>query len=159
MAGNNGKKLSDEERREIVYKRLVELESTKDLAEEYGVSQRTIQAIMNDIPTLEAVSARVRAARLRAIIKAESASEEAVDTQIDLMRKDYERESNMFLKQNAARDLMDRANIRSDKGAENNSINIVFASGSMPEVNMPDASTGNQEAAGTEEHSDVTGDA
>ena len=69
---------------------------------------------------------------------------EAADTQIELMHGDYE-DQYKYLKQNAARDLLDRGGVRVEK-EEKPDVNITldFGEGGSFDLGVPDHSMDNE---------------
>lgn len=107
-------KLTEQQKDEIIEKFFEDGVRQVDLAKEYGVAQSTISHVINDGAMLEKMLKRTTANRVRAQIRVNRHLEEAVDTQIELMRGEYE-DQYKFLKQNAARDILDRGGVRMEK--------------------------------------------
>ena len=86
---------------------------------------------------------RTLSSRVRAQMRINKHLEEAVDTQIDLMRGDYE-DQYKYIKQNAARDILDRGGVRMDK-EENHETRVVIDFGSTGGLTLgvPDHSMDN----------------
>lgn len=154
MAGKKGtvpknKKIMDDQRAEICRLFYDEGWKQKDLSAKFGVSQGTISDIVNHPDCLVKMLKRTTAEKVRAQIKINHHLLEAADTQIELMRGTYE-DQYKYLKQNAARDILDRGGVRAEK-EENNEmqINVSIGGGAMV-LGTPDHSRDNDEDAGEE---------
>lgn len=108
------KKLTDEIKDEIVHLYFEENWKQVDLAKKFGVAQGRISDTVNDPKVLSKMLSRTTANRVRAQMRINRHLEEAVDTQIGLMQADYE-DQYKYLKQNAARDILDRGGVRVEK--------------------------------------------
>ena len=108
------KKLTDEIKKEIVRLYFEENWKQVDLAKKFGVVQGRISDTVNDPKVLSKMLSRTTANRVRAQMRINRHLEEAVDTQIELMQADYE-DQYKYLKQNAARDILDRGGVRVEK--------------------------------------------
>lgn len=111
---SNIKKLTDEMKDEIVHLYFEEDARQVDLAKKYNVTQGVISGVVNDPKVLSKMLSRTTANRVRAQMRINRHLEEAVDTQIELMQADYE-DQYKYLKQNAARDILDRGGVRVEK--------------------------------------------
>lgn len=110
----NNKKLTDEMKDEIVHLYFEEDWRQVDLAKKFSVTQGVISGVVNDPKVLSKMLSRTTANRVRAQMRINRHLEEAVDTQIDLMKADYD-DQYKYLKQNAARDILDRGGVRVEK--------------------------------------------
>lgn len=138
----HNKKLTDEQREEVCRLFYDEGWIQKNLAEEFGVSQSTISDIVNHPDNLTKMLKRTTAEKVRAQIKINHHLLEAADTQIALMRGNYE-DQYKYLKQNAARDILDRGGVRADKEESNElNVNVSIGGGAMT-LGVPDHSRDN----------------
>lgn len=136
------KKLSDEQREEIVHRYIesradpfaVPITQTQ-LAEEYGVGQATISRIIADSGVIERVRRRTKASVALAQAIAEEAAAHAmratVESAFKLREEKYE-----YINQGDRRDILDRAGVRA-ASEEKPEVNITFNGGSVP-IGVPD---------------------
>lgn len=144
------KKIPDEQREEICRLFYDEDWKQKDLAKEFGVSQSTISDIVNHPDNLTKMLKRTTAEKVRAQIKINHHLLEAANTQIELMRGNYE-DQYKYLKQNAARDILDRGGVRAEKEEKPEvRITMDFGDSGSFDLGVPDHSGDNADS-GTDE--------
>ena len=107
-------KITEQQREEIIEKFYSGQMKQKDIAKEYGLTQSGVSRIVNDVDAMTKMLRATTAERVRAQIRINNHLMEAVNTQIDLMRGQYE-DHHKYLKQNAARDILDRGGVRAEK--------------------------------------------
>lgn len=110
----NKRKLTDEQIDEIVRRFYDEGAKQADLAKEFGVAQCTISVYVNTPEKMERFIKHSTAHKVRAQLMINRSLEEAVETQLGLMRGAYE-DQYKYLSQNAARDILDRGGVRAEK--------------------------------------------
>ena len=137
MAGKRlEERLTDEQRTEIAHKYIdsradpyAEPLTQEDLAEEYGVSRRTIGYVLQDSAVLERVRRRTRSDVLVAQAIAERAAaqimRETVQSAFKLRDEKYE-----YINQSDRRDILDRAGVRVEK-KESADVNVTFRTGGI----------------------------
>lgn len=139
----HNKRLTNEQREEVCRLFYDEGWIQKRLAEEFGVSQSTISDIVNHPDNLTKMLKRTTAEKVRAQIKINHHLLEAADTQIELMRGNYE-DQYKYLKQNAARDILDRGGVRADKDEKPEvRITMDFGDAGSFDLGVPDHSEDN----------------
>lgn len=95
------------------------------IAKEFGITPQTVSKHINKESILEEFDKRRRAHTIRAKIRLAAATERAVEVQAAYL--DMELPINLeYLRQNAARDILDRAGIKAEAGEMNNTIEVVF---------------------------------
>ena len=141
----HNKKITDEQAEEICRLFYDEEMRQVDIAERMGVSQTTVSETVNHPDRLAKMLKRTTAERVRAQIKINHHLLEAADTQIELMRGTYE-DQYKYLKQNAARDILDRGGVRAEKD-EGNEMQINVSIGGAMVLGTPDHSRDNDEDA------------
>lgn len=145
--GQFEKLLPPEIRAEIADAYYLENKKQSDIAKEYGVNQSTISRIINDVEVMQSVLKATTASKIRALVRVHQHLDEAVDTQIELMRGQYE-DQYKYLKQNAARDLLDRGGVRTEKEEHAETRVVVdFGGASSLTLGVPDHSKDNEEDA------------
>lgn len=129
-------RLTDEQRVEIA-KRYVDSRADpfaipatqQELADEYGVCQKTISNVLADSGILEKVRRRTKADVLLAQAIAERASaqimRETVQSAFKLRDEKYE-----YINQSDRRDILDRAGVRVEK-KESADVNVTFRTGGI----------------------------
>lgn len=138
MAGKKvEERLTDEQRDEIV-RRYIESRADPDaepltqavLAQEYGVSRRTIGNVLIDSGVLERALRRTRSDVMVAQAIAEAAAarvmRETVKSAFKMRNEKYE-----YITQGDRRDILDRAGVRATK-EEKQEVNITFNGGGVP---------------------------
>ena len=136
-------KITEQQREEIIEKFYSGQMKQKDIAKEYGLTQSGVSRIVNDVDAMTKMLRATTAERVRAQIRINNHLTEAVNTQIDLMRGQYE-DQYKYLKQNAARDILDRGGVRAEKeeSAETRVI-VDFGSAGGLTLGVPDHSMDN----------------
>lgn len=125
-------RLSEERKKKVLLAYFEEEKEPEEIAEEMGISQRTVRNVLSDREMLEPYRKRSEAAKLRAQICVNESAEEAARRQAALMRAGEASES---VTQRAAKDILDRAGVRVPK-EEKKDIRITFTAG-MPKLGMP----------------------
>lgn len=96
-----------------------------EIAKQFGISPQTVSKHLNKEDILEEFDKRRKAQTLRAKIKLAAATERAVEVQAAYL--DMELPINLeYLRQNAARDILDRAGVKTEAGEMGNSIEVIF---------------------------------
>ena len=114
-----------------------------EIAKQFGITPQTVSKILNKDAILDTYDKRRRAHTLRAKILLAAATEKAVEVQRGYL--DMELPINLeYLRQNAARDILDRSGVKTEATNEDNNIVISFAT--HWDVGMPDSSTIEEEA-------------
>lgn len=141
--GQFEKLLPPDIRAEIADAYYLENKTQKEIAKQYHVNQSTISRIINDVEVMQSVLKATTASKIRALVRVHQHLDEAVDTQIELMRGQYE-DQYKYLKQNAARDILDRGGVRAEKeeSAETRVI-VDFGSAGGLTLGVPDHSMDN----------------
>ena len=144
--GQFEKLLPPDIRAEIADAYYLENKTQKEIARQYHVNQSTISRIINDVEVMQSVLKATTASKIRALVRVHQHLDEAVDTQIELMRGQYE-DQYKYLKQNAARDILDRGGVRAEKeeSAETRVI-VDFGSAGGLTLGVPDHTKDNEEA-------------
>lgn len=144
--GQFEKLLPPDIRAEIADAYYLENKTQKEIAKQYHVNQSTISRIINDVEVMQSVLKATTASKIRALVRVHQHLDEAVDTQIELMRGQYE-DQYKYLKQNAARDILDRGGVRAEKeeSAETRVI-VDFGSTGGLTLGVPDHTKDNEEA-------------
>ena len=142
-------RITPEQKDEIVRLFYDEGWKQKHIAEKYGIQQSKVSDIVNTPECLMRMLKRTTAEKVRAQMKINHHLLEAADTQIELMRGTYE-DQYKYLKQNAARDILDRGGVRAEKdeGSEMQ-INVNIGGGGLV-LGTPDHSRDNDEDVGEE---------
>ena len=110
-----------------------------DIAKKYGVSNSTISRVVNKVEHMNAFLKKTTASKVRAQCRINRALDEAVNTQLALMRGQYD-DQYKYLSQNAARDILDRGGVRAEKEEGNEmQVNVTFG-GSGMKLGVPDHS-------------------
>lgn len=150
-------KLTEKQRDEI-FKRAVDGETVRALAEEFGVSTSTVQRIKYDKKRLEKAEkvsdARMRFLRLR-IQKAAMKGVEKEHEILDIEVEDGAKQVGLLnIQHQVAASMMDRAGLKAAATAENR-LNITFGGGDL-EAGMPDEvrSQGAEEGDAADSHGD-----
>ena len=129
------RKLTDEQRREVVRRYVEDYESVADLAEEYGVSTMTIRRILCETENADKIKALKEARLAQAQLRILEQVPIALDRNEEILETNYD-PAFQYLWQNAIRDTLDRAGIKAPKEEERD-INITFTGGGF-DVNMPE---------------------
>lgn len=129
------KKLTDEQRREVVHKYVEEYETVTELAKEYDVNRSTIYRILGDEEHAGRIKALADARLAQAKIRILEQVPAALDRNEEILNTNYD-PAFQYLWQNAIRDTLDRAGIKAQK-EEKQDINITFAGGGF-DVGMPE---------------------
>ncbi|MBQ8619729.1 MAG: hypothetical protein IJ418_19780 [Clostridia bacterium] len=117
-----------------------------DIAKKYGVSSSTICRIVNRIEYMTEFLKKTTASKVRAQCRINRALDEAVDTQLGLMRGKYE-DQYKYLSQNAARDILDRGGVRAEKEDKAEvRITMDFGEKGSFDLGVPDHSMDNMES-------------
>lgn len=125
-------RLSEEKKKKVLEAYFEEEKEPEEIAEQMGLSERTVRNVLSDREMLEPYRRRSEAAKLRAQICVNETAEEAVRKQAELMRGG---DATDTVTQRAAMDILDRAGVRVPK-EEKKDITITFAAG-MPKLGMP----------------------
>lgn len=129
------RKLTDEQRREVVRRYVEEYETVSELAREYGVDRATIYRVLGaeeHAGRIKALSdARLAQAKIRILEQVPA----ALDRNEEILNTNYD-PAFQYLWQNAIRDTLDRAGVKATKD-EKQDISISFAGGGF-DVNMPE---------------------
>ena len=125
-------RMSQERKQKVLSAYFEEEKEPEEIAQELGISPRTVRSLLSDREMLEPYRRRSEAAKLRAQICVNESAEEAARKQAELMRAGEASES---VTQRAAKDILDRAGVRVAK-EDKKEITITFASG-MPLLGMP----------------------
>ena len=137
------RKITDEQREEVCRLFYDEGWKQKDIQAHMGIGQSTISEIVNHPDNLTKMLKRTTADKVRAQIKINHHLLEAADTQIELMRGDYE-DQYKYLKQNAARDILDRGGVRAEKEEKPDvRITMDFGDSGSFDLGVPDHSMDN----------------
>lgn len=125
-------KLTDTQRKEI-FDGYVMLETIAErrayearAAQEYGVSASTIYRITHDPVRVKAYLERLHYVHDMAMGKIMESQLDAVKTQLDLMRNDKLPVNLWYLRQNAAKDILNRAGLKDQGEAQDGEIRITF---------------------------------
>lgn len=129
------KKLTDEQRKEVVRRYVEEYETVTRLAEDYEVGRTTIYRILSEEKNADTIRALTEARLAQARIRILEQVPAALDRNEEILNTDYD-PAFQYLWQNAIRDTLDRAGIKAPKDEEKE-ISISFAGGGF-DVNMPD---------------------
>ena len=96
-----------------------------EIAEQFGITPQTVSKHLNKEDILEEFDKRRKAQTLRAKIKLAAATERAVEVQATYL--DMDLPINLeYLRQNAARDILDRSGVKIDPTNDNNNVVITF---------------------------------
>ena len=138
------KRFTEDEENEVCRLFFEEHMQQKEIAKLMGCSQSTVSVIVNKPERIASLLKTMTAERVRAQMKINAHLLEAADTQIELMHGDYE-DQYKYLKQNAARDLLDRGGVRVEK-EEKPDVNITldFGEGGSFDLGVPDHSMDNE---------------
>lgn len=152
--GRFEKLIPPEIREEIADMYYMDNKSQKEIAERFGLNQCTISRIVNEPDIMQHVLKAMTTQKIRALVRVNQHLGEAVDTQIELMRGEYE-DQYKYLKQNAARDLLDRGGVRAEKeeSAETRVI-VDFGGAASLTLGTPDHSRDNDEEYDGEDYGD-----
>lgn len=130
------RKLTDEQRREVVRRYVEEYETVSELAREYGVDRATIYRVLGaeeHAGRIKALSdARLAQAKIRILEQVPA----ALDRNEEILNTNYD-PAFQYLWQNAIRDTLDRAGIKAAK-EEKQDISISFVSDGF-ELGMPES--------------------
>ena len=139
------KRFTEDEENEVCWLFFEEHMQQKEIAKLMGCSQSTVSVIVNKPERIASLLKTMTAERVRAQMKINAHLLEAADTQIELMHGDYE-DQYKYLKQNAARDLLDRGGVRVEK-EEKPDVNITldFGEGGSFDLGVPDHSMDNED--------------
>lgn len=129
------KKLTDEQRREVVRRYVEESDSVTELAREYEVDRATIYRILAKEENAGRIKALMEARLAQARIQILDQVPDALKRNEEILNTQYD-PAYQYLWQNAIRDTLDRAGIKAPKD-EKQDISISFAGGGF-DVNMPD---------------------
>lgn len=127
------RKLTDEQRREVVRRYVEEYETVSELAREYGVDRATIYRVLGAEEHAGRIKALSDARMVQAKIRILEQVPAALDRNEEILNTNYD-PAFQYLWQNAIRDTLDRAGIKATKD-EKQDISISFASGF--ELGMP----------------------
>lgn len=128
-------KLTAAQKKEIFHRVVFDGECAAKMAEEYGVNQKEIYRITHDKKRIECERDTLEATRELARLRAIANADRAVQKQIELMNRQVP-ENMLYINQNAAVDIMNRAGIKREKG-DAGELRVVFGKGGL-RVNMPD---------------------
>lgn len=105
-----------------------------EIAKRYGITPQTVSKHLNKEYILDEYDKRRKAQTLRAKIKLAAATERAVEVQRAYL--DMDLPINLeYLRQNAARDILDRSGVKTEAVNEDNNVVITFAN--PWEIGMP----------------------
>lgn len=121
-------KLTPEQREQIVLDYLGPGTPTmQEIGQKYGVSKQLVSQIISDSQTLRKLEERAKANVTRALIRAQLNADEIMRMTIEDAKKTREDKFG-HLHQNARREVLDRAGVRT-KEAEDSTLTIKFAAG------------------------------
>lgn len=123
-------RLSEERKKKVLSAYFEEEKEPEEIAAQMGISERTVKNVLSDRELLEPYRRRSEAAKLRAQICVNESAEEAARRQAQMLRDEETR-----VRQQAAKDILDRAGVRVPK-EEKKDIQITFTAG-MPKLGMP----------------------
>ena len=123
-------KLLEEKKKHILYAYFEEEKEPEAIAQQMGLSVRTVTGVLSDRKLLEPYRRRSEAAKLRAQICVNESAEEAARKQAQMLHDEQ-----THVCQQAAKDILDRAGVRVPR-EEKKEIRITFAAG-MPRLGMP----------------------
>ena len=96
-----------------------------EIAKQFGITAQSVSKILNKDEILDEYDKKRKAQTLRAKIKLAAATERAVDVQRAYL--DMELPINLeYLRQNAARDILDRSGVKTEATPDDNKIVIEF---------------------------------
>ena len=98
--GRYEKLIPPEIREEIADMYYMENKQQKEIEERFGLNQSTVSRIVNEPDIMQHVLKAMTTQKIRALVRVNQHLGEAVDTQIELMRGEYE-DQYKYLKQNA----------------------------------------------------------
>lgn len=116
---------TDEEKIEAVRLYFEENWYQKDIAKKFHTKQQVVSRWLNEPEVLERYEQRMRAKAIRSRIRVLQATEKAVDVQVGYLGRELPQNME-YLRQNAARDILDRGNIRVAPDSEAAQINVVL---------------------------------
>lgn len=129
------RKLTDEQRREVVRRYVEECETVSELAREYEVDRATIYRVLGAEENAGRIKALTEARLAQAKIRILEQVPLALDRNEEILNTNY-KPSLQYLWQTAIRDTLDRAGIKAAKD-EKQDISISFASDGF-ELGMPE---------------------
>ena len=125
-------KMTEAMKAEAVRAYFEEGEEAERIAERMGVQTWQVRSVLSNPKRREPYRRRAEAAKLRAQICVSESAEEAARKQAQLLREEDSRSS---VSQRAAKDILDRAGIRTPRETRQK-ITITFAAGA-PKLGMP----------------------
>ena len=96
-----------------------------EIGKKFGISPQAVSQHLNKPHILEAYDKRRKAQILRAKIRLAAAANRAVDVQVAYLDAEL-KPAYEYLRQNAARDILDRSGVKTEAVNEDNQISIVF---------------------------------
>lgn len=132
-AKSGRRRLTDEQRDEIFH-RMMKTSNGKEslakrLAAEFSVSEHTIWRVYGSEEVLNRAKMKAERSRLENLLRVQQLASKAIDVQEDLMTREVN-ENLLYINQNAARDLLDRAGVRAKDQTEVEQ-KIVFETGNI----------------------------
>lgn len=111
-----------------------------ELAQQYGVSQTTICRIINSSDRIAGLNRRMKTSTMLALSMAQLAAPRVMEETIRDALKERE-DAFGYLSQNARRDVLERAGVRSQNEARQE-VQVTFASGHAVTPRMPERKSG-----------------
>ena len=96
-----------------------------EIAKKFNITPQSVSKAINKKEILDEYDERRRAHTLRAKIRLAAATERAVEVQMEYLNKQLPVNLE-YLRQNSARDILDRSGIKTEAAVENNEIKIVW---------------------------------
>jgi len=129
----SGQRRLNDEQRDDIFHRMMKTgyhgreQLVKKLAEEYHVSVATIYRVYGSEEVLHRALHKAERARLENLLRVQQLASKAIEVQENLMTKEVN-DNLLYINQNAARDLLDRAGVRAKETVESEQ-RIVFETG------------------------------
>ena len=137
VADNTSKPIT-KKTREMADMYFVQGMTQAEIAAHFGITAQAVSKHLNNEAVLNEYDTRRSAHALRAKIRLAAAAERAVEVQMGYLNKELPINLE-YLRQNAARDILDRAGVRTEPVNEDKAITVVFAvEPGMPARNKDD---------------------